>query len=49
MGKHKKQENMPKTPSYDEGRLRDRDLEKELDPNFKPEDLTKLIRKAIKK
>jgi hypothetical protein len=34
-------------PSYDEGRLRDPDIAKAQDANFKPADLLRLLRKAV--
>ena len=34
-------------PSYDEGRLRDPEIAKAQDANFTPDDLKRLLRKAV--
>ena len=34
-------------PSYEEGELRDKSIEKKQDPNFQPTDLVDLVRKAV--
>lgn len=48
---HKKQTknrgNRPR-PSYEEGELRDKSIEKLADPNYQKSDLMKLLKKAAK-
>jgi len=36
-------------PSYEEGELRDKSIEKKIDPKYRAEDLTRLIQRAAKK
>jgi hypothetical protein len=36
-------------PSYEDGELRDKSIEEEMDPNYGREDLRNVIRKAAKK
>ncbi len=35
-------------PSYERGELRDKSIEKKVDPTYRAEDLTRLIKKAAK-
>jgi len=35
-------------PSYEEGRLRDRSIERMQDPGFQPEHLGRLVKKALR-
>ena len=39
----------PLRPSYEEGELRDKSIEKKQQASFQPKDLLRLIKKAIKK
>lgn len=39
----------PRSPSYEEGELRDKSIEEKMDPNFGRENLQRVIRKAAKK
>ena len=43
-----KQRSKRPRPSYDEGELRDKSIEKLRDPNFQEDDFLKLIKKAAK-
>ena len=36
-------------PSYEEGELRDKSIEKKIDPTYQPKDLTRLIQRAAKR
>jgi len=36
-------------PSYEEGRVREKNVEEMQDPEFQPEDLRRLVKKAVKK
>lgn len=47
MGGSKKTGKRP-LPSYEEGKLRDPSIEEKQDPNYKPDDLLGMIRKAAK-
>lgn len=38
----------PRHPSYEEGELRDKSIEKKMDPSFRREDLLRVIRGAAK-
>ncbi len=46
MDRKKQQKKRSKRPSYEEGELRDKSIEKLADPNFQKSDLLKLIKKA---
>ena len=46
-GSPRKSERLP--PSYEEGRLRDAEIERKQDPKFKERDLLALIKRAVKK
>lgn len=39
----------PLRPSYEEGELRDKGIEKMQDPSFQPDDLKRLVAKTVKK
>jgi len=39
----------PLHPSYEEGELRDKSIEKDQRADFKPKDLLRLIKRAIRK
>jgi len=39
----------PLRPSYEEGELRDKTLDAKQDASFQPEDLQRLVGKAVKK
>ena len=43
------QKKNPLRPSYEEGELRDKTLEAKQIPDFTPEDLRRLVTKAVKK
>ena len=43
----KKQSSRPR-PSYEEGHLRDPEIEKKMDPDYRESDLWTLIKKAVK-
>jgi hypothetical protein len=47
----KEQKNTSKRPrpSYEEGELRDRSIEEKMDPNYRRENLQRILRKAAKK
>ena len=47
MGGSKKKN--PLRPSYEEGELRDKNIEKKQHSDFQPKDLLRLIRKAVRK
>lgn len=48
MGGSRKNVNKPR-PSYEEGRLRDAEIERKQDPNYRESDLASLIKKAVRK